>query len=314
MGDSRPSRLTLRAGRVGSSARAPYLAPRGPSLPCRVEALGRVLGPRALAGESVSVAMSAGRCSQRRSVELAVRKGGGCRRPPRSAQWWPAWCPVAASTESVLGRWFVRPSQFPTPRMRHPWPMDESTIDGEAEDTRPAWPEETVPILHVADAGAALRGGTGGSDSTRSGHIGSSLTSRPSCRSDEAIPAPGCASFCRSIAATLSRMVSCTCGCPTSLRSRPSSVSRSTTPGPGTRWAWSILMATGCVSAPRPAGESRATPIQRRVIKRVPASSGGTTAPPVGAADGARYVASWPSAGVAVGRARAGCRPCAGNS
>jgi Glyoxalase superfamily protein len=35
--------------------------------------------------------------------------------------------------------------------------MDESTIDGEAEDTRPAWPEETVPILHVADAGAALR-------------------------------------------------------------------------------------------------------------------------------------------------------------
>ena len=40
--------------------------------------------------------------------------------------------------------------------------MSESTIDGDADPDGgrpawPAWPEETIPILRVADAGAALR-------------------------------------------------------------------------------------------------------------------------------------------------------------
>lgn len=43
------------------------------------------------------------------------------------------------------------------PATRHPCAVDESTIDGETEDIRPAWPEETVPVLRVSDAGTALR-------------------------------------------------------------------------------------------------------------------------------------------------------------
>jgi catechol 2,3-dioxygenase-like lactoylglutathione lyase family enzyme len=35
--------------------------------------------------------------------------------------------------------------------------MNDPTITTEAGDARPAWPEETVPILRVADAGTALR-------------------------------------------------------------------------------------------------------------------------------------------------------------
>ena len=35
--------------------------------------------------------------------------------------------------------------------------MSDSDIDGDPGAGRPAWPEETIPILRVADAGAAAR-------------------------------------------------------------------------------------------------------------------------------------------------------------